>query len=204
MQVVRSPFMTGVNRPVRQPVPFSHEIHAGRLELDCRYCHTTVERSAFAGMPSTDICMQCHQHVWTGLPQLEPVRASYRTALPLAWMRVHNLPEFAFFDHSIHVQKGVGCATCHGRVDRMPVVWQTQTLHMQWCLECHREPERFVRPREEVFNMAWQTPADPRGLEHLARRVGLETTPTDQRELGLALVAKYRIHRYTSCSNCHQ
>ena len=182
--VVRSPYWTGTNEPVEQPVPFSHEIHSGRLGLDCRYCHGTVEDSAFAGVPATEVCMNCHAHVWTGLPALEPVRSSYRTGIPLSWKRVHDLPDYSHFHHGIHIQKGIGCVSCHGRVDRMHQVWQAETLHMEWCLECHREPERFVRPREEVFNMAWEPPAD-------------------RAALGQALVEKYRIRRDTSCSKCH-
>jgi hypothetical protein len=182
---VRSPYWSGRNVRVEQPVPFSHEVHAGRLGLDCRYCHPGSEREAFAGMPATEVCMNCHAHVWTGLPSLEPVRSSLRTGVPLTWLRVHDLPDHAYFHHGIHTQKGIGCAECHGRVDQMPQVWQTQTLYMEWCLECHREPERFVRPRQEVFNLAWQP-------------------PKNQRERGLALMAEYRIERKTSCSACHR
>jgi hypothetical protein len=203
-KVVRSPFVTGVNDPPLQPVPFSHEQHVGRLKLDCRYCHTSVEESSFAGIPSTEICMQCHSHVWTGLQALEPVRSSQQTSIPLAWIRVHNLADFAYFDHSIHVKKGVGCVTCHGRVDRMPQVWKTQTLYMEWCLDCHRRPEEYVRPREEVFNLAWQPPATRREWTELAERLKLDPAPSNQRELGHALLEKYRIERETSCSACHR
>src|SRR5262249_46001407 len=158
--IYRSPYVTAAETARVQPVPFSHQHHAGQLGIDCRYCHTSVEQSAFAGMPPTKTCMNCHSQVWVGSLTLEPVRESYRTGRSIAWQRVHNLPQFVYFDHSIHVSKGIGCASCHGRVDQMPLVWQAQSLQMQWCLDCHREPERFLRPREEIFNMAWVAPGD--------------------------------------------
>src|SRR5439155_26051397 len=152
-----------------------------------RYCHTTVETSAFAGIPPTQTCMNCHSQLWLDSPTLEPVRASWRSDRSLAWTRVHDLPDFVYFDHSIHVSKGIGCATCHGRVDLMPLTWREHTLHMEWCIDCHRHPERHVRPRADVFRMDWQPPAD-------------------QETLGRRLVAEYGIQgsaRLTSCSTCH-
>jgi hypothetical protein len=183
-EVYRSPYITGQDVAVLQPIPFSHEHHAGKLGIDCRYCHSTVEHSPFAGMPSTKTCMNCHSQIWVGSPMLEPVRESYRSGKSIEWERVHNLPHFVFFDHSIHVHKGIGCATCHGRVDQMPLMAQASPLQMRWCLDCHREPERFVRPRQEVFNMGWEPPA--------------------QTTLGRELVQQYRIHSKTSCSVCHR
>lgn len=203
-QIVHSPFVTRVDVPVDQPVPFSHQHHVGQLEIDCRYCHQSVEDSAFAGIPSTTVCMGCHSQIWTGHRAVEPVLASLETKVPLAWRRVHDLPDFAFFDHSIHVHKGIGCVTCHGRVDQMPVIRQTETLRMQWCLECHREPERFVRPREHVFDMDWRPPDNPQELEELGEMLGLDPPPTTRAELQVALVQQYGIGRRTSCSNCHQ
>src|SRR5947209_921849 len=184
----RSPYVTyaGVARP--QPVPFSHEHHVAGLGIDCRYCHTSVETSAFAGIPPTRTCMNCHSQIWTQSPMLERVRESYRTGQSISWVRVHTLAEFVYFDHSIHLKKGVGCATCHGRVDEMPLTTQVASLHMEWCLECHRNPERYVRPREQVFNMGWD-PAD----------VG-----KSQEVLGRELVQAYGIQRLTSCSVCHR
>jgi hypothetical protein len=179
-----SPWATGAKSAVEQPVPFSHAHHVGRLGIDCRYCHSTVEESSFAGMPPTKTCMNCHSQIWFGSDMLEPVRASYRSGQPIQWQRVHNLPDFVYFDHSIHIQKGIGCATCHGRVDRMPLMWQAQPLTMAWCLDCHRQPERFVRPREKVFDMSWQ--AD------------------DQAQLGARLVKQYHVKSKTSCSTCHR
>lgn len=183
--VVRSPYMTQEGVPREQPVPFSHKHHVDDDGIDCRYCHTSVETSSFAGIPSTDICMNCHSQLWTDSPALAPVRQSYASGQPLQWTRVNSLPEFVYFDHSIHVQKGVGCATCHGPVDEMPLMRRAQPLTMQWCLDCHRNPEKYLRPREEVFNMDWQPPAD-------------------QTALGKELVQKYHVQSKTSCSTCHR
>jgi Cytochrome c7 and related cytochrome c len=186
-QLNRSSYVTEVNVVRPQPVPFSHKHHVSGLGIDCRYCHTSVEQSAFAGIPSTSICMNCHSQIWTNSPMLEPVRESYRAGRPLRWTRVHNLAEFAYFNHGIHINKGVGCVTCHGRVDQMPLVSQESSLLMEWCLECHRRPEQYIRPREQVFNMAW-------------------TAPADQMELGRQLVRKYNIRteQLTDCSICHR
>jgi hypothetical protein len=159
------------------------------LGLDCRYCHTSVETSSFAGIPPTETCMTCHSQIWSESPMLEPVRESYRTNRPLAWNRVHDLPDFAYFNHGIHVAKGVGCVSCHGRVDLMPLMWKEQPLTMEWCLGCHRAPERHVRPREYVFNMEWQPPSAQLALgKELVHEYGIET------ETG----------RLTNCSTCHR
>jgi len=181
----RSSYVTEVGVARSQPVQFSHKHHVSDDGIDCRYCHTSVEESSFAGIPSTKICMNCHTQIWAESPILEPVRESFRTGKSLEWTRVHNLPGFVYFDHSIHVHKGVGCTTCHGRVDQMPLMWRENTLYMEWCLECHRNPEQFVRPREQVFNMDWQPPAD-------------------QIALGQKLVQQYKIESLTSCSVCHR
>jgi len=184
-ELSRSSYVTDVNIAKSQPVPFSHKHHVAGLGIDCRYCHTSVEEAAFAGMPATETCMSCHSQIWADSPMLEPVRASFRTDKSLEWTRVHDLPGFVYFNHSIHVRKGFGCATCHGRVDQMPLAWKANTLHMEWCLDCHRNPERYVRPRAEVFNMAYQP-------------------PRDQLVLGQKLVSDYRIRRLTDCSICHR
>lgn len=170
--------------PVAQPVPFSHELHVG-MGLDCRYCHSSVEQSPFAGIPSTQTCMACHSQIQKKSALLAPVRDSARTATPLTWHRVYSLPDFVYFDHSIHVTMGVACETCHGRVDQMPVVTLQAPLTMQWCLACHRAPEQFVRPREFVFTMGWH----PQG---------------DQRTMGRALVQQYHIRSLTDCDVCHR
>jgi hypothetical protein len=174
--------------PVDQPVPFSHKHHVGDDGIDCRYCHTSVEKSAFAGIPPTYTCMTCHSQIWTDSPLLEPVRESFRTNRPLVWARVHDLPDFVYFNHSIHIKKGVSCVSCHGRVDEMPLTAKQATLSMRWCLNCHKNPEKFVRPREQVFNMAW-TPA--RGEE----------------AQGARLVRDYHVlnnFQMTNCSTCHR
>ena len=187
LEVNRSPYVTQAGVAREQPVPFSHQHHVGGLGIDCRYCHTSVETSAVAGIPPTKTCMNCHSQIWNTSPMLEPVRASFRTDASIAWTKVNDLPDFAYFNHSAHVNKNVGCATCHGRVDRMPLMWQEASLQMEWCLECHRHPEKYVRPQEEVFNVAWEWPADKDPLVE-----------------GRKLVQQYNIHPRTSCSTCHR
>ena len=184
----RSGFATGQNAYIDQPVQFSHAHHVGGVGIDCRYCHTTVETSAFANIPPTKTCMNCHSQIWNEAPILEPVRASFRDNTPLEWTRVNDLPDFVYFSHQVHVAKGVGCDTCHGQVDKMPLMLQHASLQMEWCLECHRAPEKFLRPKEEVFNMAYEPPAN-------------------QLELGRRLKQEYGIagaELLTSCSTCHR
>jgi hypothetical protein len=183
--IQRSAYVTQAEVVRPQPVQFSHKHHVSGLGIDCRYCHTSVEVSAFAGIPPTKTCMNCHFQIWADSPMLEPVRESYRTGQSIPWTRVHDLPDFAHFNHSIHVNKGIGCVTCHGRVDLMPLTWRQHSLNMEWCLECHRSPERFVRPRQYVFSMTWQP-------------------EEDQIALGERLVQEYHIQKLTSCSVCHQ
>jgi hypothetical protein len=181
----RSPYVTRADTFREQPIQFSHQHHVGGVGIDCRYCHTSVEESSFANIPPTKTCMNCHSQIWNTAPILEPVRASFRDNTPLQWTRVHDLPDFVYFNHSIHVKQGVGCSTCHGPVDRMPLVYQEADLTMAWCLDCHRNPAQYVRPRDQVYNMAWQP--DP--------------------ELGVRLVKEYRIssvEQLTSCSTCHR
>ena len=193
-----SPWVTRQNVAREQPIQFSHERHVAGNGIDCRYCHTSVEQSRFAGIPPTKTCMNCHSQIFSNAPFLEPVRASFNSNTPLRWTRVHDLPDFVYFDHSIHIDKGVGCTTCHGQVDRMPLMWQASTLQMSWCLDCHRNPERHVRPRDAVFRVDYQQPSSRRPV-----KVGA-TTYTDQLELGKALVAEYQIQKLTSCSTCHR
>jgi hypothetical protein len=187
MALDRSPYTTKQGIVLSQPVPFSHEHHVAGLGLDCRYCHTSVETSRFAGIPPTATCMNCHKLIWADSDMLEPVRASLRDERPIVWTRVHDLPDFAYFDHSIHVAKGIGCVSCHGRVDQMPLMRQAAPLQMEWCLACHRHPEAQVRPRAEVFNLNWAA--------------------ADQASLGPRLVKEYGIRGVrdlTSCSTCHR
>jgi cytochrome c7-like protein len=176
-----------IGTPAEQIVPFSHKHHVGDIGLDCRYCHTAVEQSAFAGIPPTHTCMTCHSELFTQQPMLAPVVQSFASGDSLQWNRIHDLPDFVYFNHSIHIAKGVGCATCHGPIDRMPLTWRVAPLTMQWCLDCHRAPEKYLRPVERVFDMAWR----PSG---------------DQLALGRRLVAAYHIHKssLTDCSTCHR
>ncbi len=183
--IAESPYETRQDVPREQPVPFSHEHHVGGLGIDCRYCHTTVETSSFANIPATKICMNCHSQMWAVAAELEPLRQSYRTGKSVQWTRVHDLPDFVYFDHSIHVNKGVGCSTCHGSVDHMPLTWQAEPLRMEWCLDCHRNPAKYVRPRDLVFDMSYKP-------------------PPDQLALGQKLVAENHIQSLTSCSTCHR
>ena len=194
----RSSYATGTYEIREQPVPFSHAHHVGQLGIDCRYCHTSVETSGFAGIPPAKTCMNCHQQMWTGSDMLAPVRESYRTGQPIPWQRVHNLPHFAYFNHSIHIAKGVGCVSCHGRVDEMPLMFQSKTLLMEWCLDCHRGPEKVLRPRDEVFSMTWK-PSDLTNPD--------TGKPYDQATLGAQLKDKHGVRDsvfLTSCSICHR
>jgi hypothetical protein len=185
--VDRSPYSTEAGVVRHQPVPFSHEHHVNGLGIDCRYCHTSVEKSSFAGIPATKTCMTCHSQIWTNAQILEPVRESWRTEKPLAWTRVHNLPDYVYFNHSIHIAKGIGCNTCHGQVDQMPLMYQAASLQMEWCLQCHRNPEQYIRPKEKVFDMKYQP-------------------PKNQLELGRQLVEQYHVQKQqlTDCYICHR
>jgi hypothetical protein len=175
-RINRSAYVTSADVVRDQPVPFSHEHHVRGLGIDCRHCHTSVEESAFAGLPATEICMSCHSQIWKDSPMLEPVRESFRRGTPLKWTRVHDLPDFVYFNHSIHIAKGIGCESCHGRVDQMPLMRRAHTLQMSWCLECHGDVERFVRDRTEIFDFG--KPARTNAREHgqeLAREYGIDT-----------------------------
>jgi cytochrome c7-like protein len=185
LEINRSPYVTQAGVAREQPVPFSHAHHVAGMGIDCRYCHASVETSATAGIPPTKTCMNCHAQIWSDSPTLEPVRESFRTEKSIEWVKVHDLPDFVYFNHGAHVNQGVGCTTCHGRVDQMPLMWQESSLTMEWCLDCHRQPERYLRPREQVFNAAYEPPAD-------------------QLALGRSLVKEYGIHTRTSCSTCHR
>jgi hypothetical protein len=183
----RSPYMTNQGMIRAQPIAFSHEHHVRGLGLDCRYCHTSVTDSEFAGLPPTKTCMTCHSKIWTDAKLLQPVRESWDSKIPLQWSRVHNLPDFVYFRHDIHVNKGVACVTCHGQVNQMPLMFQNASLQMEWCLNCHREPEKYLWPRENVFDTDY--------------------APKDQASSGKALVEEYHIPtdgRLTNCYTCHR
>ncbi|MGI6455801.1 MAG: cytochrome c3 family protein [bacterium] len=182
----RSSLVTGVDMVVDQPVPFSHAHHVGGLGIDCRYCHSSVETSAFAGMPSLETCMSCHRQIWTEADMLRPVREGYKNGEPVRWNRVYDLPDFVYFDHSIHVNKGISCVTCHGPVDQMPLMKKATTLQMRWCLDCHRAPGEQVQPRDAIFAVR-----EPSPLTEIQKQ---------------ALVHDYHIETrgLTNCSICHR
>jgi hypothetical protein len=185
--VARSPYVTDVGVAREQPVQFSHEHHVNGLGIDCRYCHNSVEVSPYAGMPPTHTCMSCHSQIWNDSPALAPVRESYLTGQPIVWNRVHRVPEYVYFNHSIHVNKGVGCATCHGQIDQMPLVWKAESMTMEWCLDCHRAPEKELRPLDQIYNIDW--------------------VAEDQETLGLQLKEEYHVanaYVLTQCYVCHR
>jgi Cytochrome c7 and related cytochrome c len=184
MIYVRSPLFTGEGEPVVQPLQFDHRHHVADAGIDCRFCHLTVETAASAGYPPTEVCMGCHSQIWNQSPLLAPVRASYFTGRALSWRRVHELPDFVYFDHSIHVNKGVGCVTCHGRVDQMPAVMQSAPLTMGWCIDCHRDPTPRLRPREHLTDLAW--------------------APEDAAAVGREVARALDVHTRTSCTACHR
>jgi hypothetical protein len=190
MLYARTPYARGMQDPVEQPIQFDHRHHTRDEGIDCRYCHNTVDKSPAASVPQTQLCLNCHSQVWNKSPLLEPVRESFFQNKPIKWNRVYQLPEFVYFNHSIHVNKGVGCESCHGRVDHMPLMWRESSLNMEWCLSCHRDPARFVRPRDKVFTMGF----DPEKA----------SPPATQAELGSKLVADYRVQSLTTCSTCHR
>jgi hypothetical protein len=183
--------------PIEQPVQFSHKHHVSDDGLDCRYCHTSVDKSMHAGIPPTETCMTCHSQIWSDSPELLPVQESFRTGKPLQWNRVHDLPDFAYFNHEIHVNKGIGCESCHGRVDQMPLIKKVHTLSMNWCVDCHRHPEKNIRPKDKVYDMGWSA----------SQELDENNQPYSQAALGAKLVKEYKImppEQLTNCSICHR
>lgn len=187
-QIARSSYLTGRYVEKQQPVQFSHKHHVGDDGIDCRYCHSSVETTASAGIPPTQTCMNCHSQIWSDSPYLAIVRDSYKDNKPIEWEKVHDLPEYTYFNHSIHVAKGVGCSTCHGQIDNMPAVYQQNTLQMEWCLACHRAPEKFIRPKSQIYNMQWQD-SDLDDKERTALKAELKIRSKEM---------------MTSCSTCHR
>ncbi|KGM35756.1 cytochrome c3 family protein [Inquilinus limosus] len=185
-----SSYATLVGWPQSQPVPFSHEHHVGGLGIDCRYCHTTVETSPHAGLPPTHVCMTCHSQIWTDAPMLAPVRESLASGQPIPWVRVARVPDYVFFNHSIHIARGVPCAECHGRVDRMPLTYRAEPFRMSWCLDCHRDPAPHLRPPDQVTRMDWS---------------GWGRTDADK-AYGAAAMKAFDIHPATlvACNVCHR
>ena len=184
-QILRSGWNTGQHIERQQPIQFSHKHHVGDDCIDCRYCHTSVETSHFAGLPATEICMTCHSQIWNNVAATQAIRDSWASGQSIPWTRVHNLPDFVYFNHSIHINKGIGCSACHGDVSAMPLIYKVNTLNMNWCINCHRNPEKYVRPRDQVFNMAYEAPAN-------------------QEELGRKLVQENHIQSLTDCYTCHR
>ena len=189
MWFTRSDYVRDVGERVQQPVPYSHQLHVGGLKLQCQYCHNGVGESAYANVPATETCMSCHSQVGTSAPSLQPVRDSWITGIPIQWNQVHKLPDFVYFNHAIHVNKGVGCSTCHGNVAGMSVVYKVQPMFMAWCINCHRNPEQFVRPADQIYNTTYQPPP-----------------PAEQAVLGAQLVKQYGIKKdhLTNCYVCHR
>ena len=185
LELDRSPYVTYAHVVRPQPVPFSHQHHVAGLGIDCRYCHTSVENSDWSVIPPTKTCMNCHSQIWINSSTLQPVRESFRTNQSIKWTKVYDLPDYVYFNHSIHIKKGVGCETCHGRVDTMPLMYQEASLQMRWCLDCHRNPEKYVRPRELVTKMGYE-PAEP------------------QEVIGARLVKEYNIQKLETCWTCHR
>lgn len=184
----RGNWMTYVRVAPEQPIPFSHKHHVKDDGIDCRYCHTSVETSHFAGLPATETCMTCHSQIWSNATLTQPIRDSWATGRSIEWRRVHDLPDFVYFNHSIHVSKGIGCSTCHGHVDEMPLTYKVNNLYMSWCVNCHRQPENYIRPKSEVFNIDYEYPAN-------------------QLALGRKLVSEYHVQNsraLTDCFTCHR
>lgn len=186
MVYVRTPYITNVRKAVEQPIQFDHRHHVLDDAIDCLYCHHLADRSDWAGVPSTEVCLGCHGQIWHDAPLLEPLRESFFYDQPIRWNRVHGTPDFTFFSHQIHIHRGVGCSSCHGRVDEMAVVFATQSLQMHWCLDCHREPERYLRPPDKITDMDWNPP------------------PLEQRRIGLEIKERLRIAPPTNCTACHR
>jgi hypothetical protein len=231
-QLQRSPWVTRQGQRPDQPVPFSHKHHVEGLGLQCQYCHTSVEKSSYAGIPPTKTCINCHAQIWTNAELLEPVRKSWATGESIQWIRVHDLPDYVYFNHEIHVNKGIGCASCHGRVDEMPLMYQQNTLQMEWCLNCHRNPAVNLRPTSEIYNMAWSGPSEEKpvactatgkggptaeSLSCTVTKPGVHTvseslssstkTFTSQEDLGKFLMSQYHIrsaNELSSCEVCHR
>lgn len=181
----RGPWTTSVRIAPAQPIPFSHKHHVRDDGIDCRYCHTGVETSSYAGLPPTETCMSCHSQIWTNASLTEPIRESWASGKSIEWTRVHDLPDFVYFNHSIHINKGIGCSACHGQVDDMPLTYKVNTLNMNWCVNCHRDPAKFIRPESQVFNVDY-------------------VYPSNQAELGAQLVKEYHVKSLTDCVTCHR
>ena len=183
--IANSSYATRQGDAREQPIPFSHAHHVGSMGIDCRYCHTSVENSDFSVVPPTKTCMNCHSQIWIDSPTLEPVRESFRTNSSIRWTKVYDLPDYVYFNHSIHVKKGVGCETCHGRIDTQALTWQQPSLQMRWCLDCHRDPARYLRPRDQITTMGYEP-------------------KEDQEAIGARLMKEYNVQKLETCWTCHR
>lgn len=186
MVLVRTDYVTGRKMEYEQPIQFDHRHHVLDDAIDCLYCHYMADRSPHAGVPPTELCMNCHGQIWHDAPMLEPLRQSFFDGLPIAWRRVHELPDFVFFNHQVHIHRGIGCVSCHGRVDRMPAVHAIATLDMDWCLDCHTAPERFLRPLDRITDMTWEPPLQ------------------EQLQIGARLKEEMDIQPPLHCTACHR
>jgi Cytochrome c7 and related cytochrome c len=201
-----SPIVTDVNLAKDQPIPFSHHRHVTGNGIDCRYCHTTVETSSFAGIPPTETCMTCHSQILTDQPMFEPIMESWKSGESMEWTRLNDLPDFVYFDHSIHINKGIGCNHCHSnegaRIEQMRLTVKAQSLHMSWCLDCHKDPSKYIRPKSEVFNMAWNIRDDKSETLEKIKELGFD----DQHAMGHQLIKEYNVEveQLTNCSICHR
>lgn len=216
----RTPAVTNQAMEYEQPVQFDHRHHNWENGIDCRYCHTAVESSASAGIPSTTVCVGCHGQVWNKSPRLEPVRQAFFQEKPIQWLKVHDVPDFVYFNHSAHVNKGVGCVSCHGRVDQMPAIRQVEPLTMQWCLDCHRNPKLNLRPLDQITSMTWEADGVAKerllheklekGITHhvaeeeLASIGGLREIAAEREKMGDELVERLHVHPRTACDTCHR
>ncbi len=209
--ITRSPYNTKVEVPLDQPVPFSHTHHADELGIDCRYCHSSVEKSGFAGIPPSHTCMSCHSQIWTNSPLLEPVRESYEKDIPLVWNRVNKVPDFVYFDHSIHIAKGVNCNVCHGPVQKMQMTWKGKPFFMSWCLDCHRDPGKYIRPKDEVFGLFRKYQESSKGANLTGSEYSLMATAhykpsKEDQARGRKLVQEYgiKVETLSDCYICHR
>lgn len=215
MTITRSPSNTNVGVPLNQPIPFSHLHHANELGIDCRYCHTGVEDSPFAGVPPTETCMTCHSQIWTNSPLLEPLRQGYASGTPIEWQRVNKLPEFVYFNHSIHIDRGINCNTCHGAVQSMPITAKGEPFQMVWCLQCHRNPEKYLQavpdskesPRQQVFNLYWKIQSGQPLTQpeaDLANGASLPSNGNPEQGEKLVKSLKIDVKQLEDCSICHR
>jgi hypothetical protein len=206
-----TPKYTKVGYEPIQPVPFPHDIHVSQLGMDCRYCHSFVEVAAHSNVPNTQTCMACHQQVQKDNPKLEPVRASWKTGEPVQWVWIHRLPDYVFYNHAAHVNRGISCASCHGQINHMPVVSDAKPMSMAWCLECHRHPENFLRPEDQITNLDWK-PEDANPAEFVAKYGQPKNTREDwsqkkrltQQEIGQTLKERWNVQPTENCQTCHR